>query len=123
MAPLTHGDYTIAWICALPVEVAAAQVMLDDIHQSLPKLIIDLNAYILRNLRGHHIVVAYLPTGIYRTISATTVISHLLSTFPQVQYALMVGIRGNIPSSSNDIRLGDVVVSKPAGKYSLLQLS
>lgn len=30
----------------------------------------------------------------------------------------MVGIGGGIPSSSNDIQLDDMVVSKPAGKYS-----
>ncbi|KAI7974274.1 hypothetical protein EIK77_006679 [Talaromyces pinophilus] len=74
--------------------------------------------YILGKLHGHHIVIACLPTGVYGTISAATVVSHLMSTFLQVRDSLMVGIRGGIPSSSNDIRLGDVVVSKPAGKYS-----
>jgi len=29
----------------------------------------------------------------------------------------MVGIGGGVPSSGNDIRLGDVVVSKPAGTF------
>jgi nucleoside phosphorylase len=29
----------------------------------------------------------------------------------------MVGIGGGVPSSKNDIRLGDVVVSVPAGRY------
>lgn len=118
MVPLTHGDYTIAWICALPLEVAAAQVMLDEIHQKLPKPTADPNAYILGKLHGHHIVIACLPTGIYGTISAATIVSHLVSTFPKVEYALMVGIGGGVPSSSNDIRLGDIVVSKPVGKYS-----
>jgi nucleoside phosphorylase/tetratricopeptide (TPR) repeat protein len=118
MARLIHGDYTIAWICALPLEMAAAKVMLDETHQALPKPSTDPNAYILGNLHGHHIVIACLPSGIYGTISAATTVSHLMSTFPQVQYALMVGIGGGVPSRSNDIRLGDVVVSKPAGKYS-----
>jgi nucleoside phosphorylase/tetratricopeptide (TPR) repeat protein len=118
MAPLMHRDYTIAWICALPLEMAAAKVMLDEIHQTLPKPTTDPNAYILGNLHGHHIVIACLPTGIYGTISAATIVSHLMSTFPQVQYALMVGIGGGAPNSCNDIRLGDVVVSKPVGKSS-----
>ncbi|GFG15670.1 hypothetical protein IFM5058_07569 [Aspergillus udagawae] len=34
-----------------------------------------------------------------------------------VQFGLMVGIGGGVPSTSNDIRLGDVVVSKPVGRY------
>ncbi|KAF3389686.1 Kinesin light chain 2 [Talaromyces pinophilus] len=117
MAPLTHDDYTIAWICALPVEVAAAKIMLDEIHQTLPKPTTDPNAYILGNLHGHHIVIACLPTGIYGTISAASVVSHLMTTFPRIQYAVMVGIGGGVPSSRNNIQLGDVVVSKPAGKY------
>ncbi|QGA16224.1 hypothetical protein EYB26_003891 [Talaromyces marneffei] len=91
----------IAWICALPVELAAAQVI-----------------YILGALNGHHVVITCLPTGIYGTISAATVVSRLISTFPHVQYTLMVGIGGGAPNNSNDIRLGDVVVSKPVGKYS-----
>ncbi|QGA15964.1 hypothetical protein EYB26_003631 [Talaromyces marneffei] len=118
MAPLMHNDYTIAWICALPLERAAAEVMLDETHQALPKPSTDPNAYILGKLHGHHIVIACLPTGIYGTISAAMIASHLVSTFPQVQYALMVGIGGGSPNSRNDIRLGDVVVSKPVGKYS-----
>jgi nucleoside phosphorylase len=107
MASLMHGDYTIAWICALPLEIAAAKAMLDEVHWTLPKPTADPNAYILGNLHCHHIVIACLPTGIYGTISAATIVSHLMSTFPQVQYALMVGIGGGVPSSSNDIRLGD----------------
>jgi nucleoside phosphorylase len=118
MALLTHNDYTIAWICSLPLERATAEVMLDKIHQTLPKPTTDPNAYILGNLHGHHVVIACLPMGIYGTVSAATVISHLISTFPRVQYALMVGIGGGAPNSSNNIRLGDVVVSKSVGKYS-----
>ncbi|PGG95325.1 hypothetical protein AJ79_10119, partial [Helicocarpus griseus UAMH5409] len=118
MASPMHGDYTIAWICALPLEMAAAKSMLDEIHKPLPKPHTDPNAYILGKLNGHHVVIACLPTGIYGTISAATVVTHLVSTFPQIQFGLMVGIGGGVPNSTNDIRLGDVVVSKPAGKYS-----
>lgn len=117
MAALMHIDYTIAWICALPLEIAAAEVMLDEIHQTLPNPPTDPNAYILGNLHGHHIVIACLPTGKCGTISAATTVAHLTSTFPRVKYALMVGIGGGVPNSSHDIRLGDVVVSKPAEKH------
>ncbi|THC87002.1 hypothetical protein EYZ11_013552 [Aspergillus tanneri] len=32
MASLTPDDYTMAWICALPLEAAAARAMLDEAH-------------------------------------------------------------------------------------------
>jgi nucleoside phosphorylase/tetratricopeptide (TPR) repeat protein len=115
---LTHDDYTVAWICALPLEMAAASVMLDKTHNLLAKPSTDPNAYVLGELNGHYIVIACLPDGIYGTISASTVMAHMVSTFPRVQFGLMVGIGGGVPSTSNDIRLGDVVVSKPVGRYS-----
>ncbi|KAF7592110.1 hypothetical protein BBP40_000658 [Aspergillus hancockii] len=62
-------------------------------------------------------VIAYLPNGVYGTVSAAAVISRMRLTFPQLQFGLMVGIGGGIPSKCNDSRLGDVVVSKPGGKY------
>ncbi|OQE31002.1 hypothetical protein PENFLA_c002G04777 [Penicillium flavigenum] len=115
---LTHDDYAIAWICALPLEVAAARVMLDKTHSPLPQHSSDPNAYALGELNGHHIVIACLPAGVYGTVSATAVVSRMRSTFPRLQYALMVGIGGGVPNKANDIRLGDVVVSKPIGTYS-----
>jgi nucleoside phosphorylase len=36
-------------------------------------------------------------------------------TFTSVKFALLVGIGGGVPSPANDIRLGDVVVSRPTG--------
>ncbi|KAL4786484.1 WD40-repeat-containing domain protein [Aspergillus varians] len=113
-----HADYTIAWICALPLEAAAARVMLDKIHNPLPQPSNDSNAYVLGELNGHCIVVACLPTGVYGTVSAATVVSYLRSTFTRIEFGLMVGIGGGVPQRSNDIRLGDVVVCKPVGKHS-----
>jgi nucleoside phosphorylase/tetratricopeptide (TPR) repeat protein len=92
--------------------------MLDKIHKPLPKPSTDPNAYVLGELNGNYIVIACLPDGIYGTISASTVMAHMVSTFPRIQFGLMVGIGGGVPSTSNDIRLGDVVVSKPVGRYS-----
>ncbi|KAL3472083.1 purine and uridine phosphorylase [Aspergillus californicus] len=118
MTSLTHDNYTIAWICALPLEMAAARVMLDKIHRPLPKPSADPNAYEVGELNGHYIIIACLPAGVYGTISAATVVSRMRLTFPRLQYGLMVGIGGGVPGKDNDIRLGDVVVSKPVGKYS-----
>ncbi|EED22364.1 conserved hypothetical protein [Talaromyces stipitatus ATCC 10500] len=109
----THDDYTIAWICALPLEMAAATTMLDEIHRPLPQHPTDPNAYTVGRLRSHNIVIACLPSGMYGTTSAATVLSHMLPTFPSLQFGLMVDIGGGVPSKKVDIRLGDVVVSMP----------
>ncbi|KAL4946532.1 hypothetical protein BDV06DRAFT_87047 [Aspergillus oleicola] len=118
MTSLTYDNYTIAWICALPLEMAAARVMLDKTHSPLPKPSADPNAYETGELNGHYIVIVCLPAGVCGTISAATVVSRMRLTFPRLQYGLMVGIGGGVPGKNNDIRLGDVVVSKPVGKYS-----
>lgn len=45
--------------------------------------------------------------------SAAAVAAQMKSTFPSIQFGLMVGVGGGVPSTDNDIRLGDVVVSRP----------
>ncbi|KAL4755678.1 nucleoside phosphorylase domain-containing protein [Aspergillus foveolatus] len=118
----THGvtkgpqDYTIGWICALPVEMAAARAMLDEIHDPLPTPVNDRNNYILGNIGPHNIVVACLPAGVYGITSATNVVTQMIATFESIQIGLMVWIGGGVPSSKADIRLGDLVVSKLTGK-------
>ena len=37
---LRHGDYTIGWVCALPIELAAARQMLDEEHLAQFKLLV-----------------------------------------------------------------------------------
>ncbi|KAJ5642325.1 hypothetical protein N7490_006325 [Penicillium lividum] len=110
---LSHDDYTVGWVCALPLEMAAAKLMLDTIHPSLPSLSTDQNNYILGHIGEHNIVIACLPGGAYGTVSAATVAMQLLSSFHSIRFGLMVGIGGGVPSSNADIRLGDIVVSKP----------
>ncbi|KAF9873982.1 g-protein beta wd-40 repeats containing [Colletotrichum karsti] len=111
-------EFTVGWVCALPLEMAAAKGMLDqsysDLQQQDPA---DHNSYMLGRIGGHHIVIACLPTGVYGTTPAATVAKDLLRTFKSVRFGLMVGIGGGAPSSLNDIRLGDVVVSKPSGTH------
>lgn len=108
-----HQDYTIAWICALPLEMTAAAAMLDERHCDLPVRSTDSNAYILGRIYSHNVAIACLPSGVYGTTAATNVATQMLSTFESIRFCLMVGIGGGVPSSKNDIRLGDVVVSKP----------
>jgi nucleoside phosphorylase len=112
--PLSHEDYTVGWICALPLEMAAAKLMLDAIHPSLPHPPNDQNTYILGNVGEHNVVIAGLPSGAYGNTSATSVGMQLLSSFRAVRIGLMVGIAGGVPSNYADIRLGDIVVSHPS---------
>ncbi|KAL1392128.1 pfs domain-containing protein [Phyllosticta capitalensis] len=39
----------------------------------------------------------------------------MIRSIPSIRFGLMVGIGGGIPAPGNDIRLGDVIVSKPEG--------
>ncbi|PYI12403.1 TPR-like protein [Aspergillus sclerotiicarbonarius CBS 121057] len=108
----THEDYTVAWVCALPLEMAAAKFMLDHVHPSLPQPKTDHNTYTLGSVNGHNVVVACLPSGVYGTTTAAIVLAHMLPTFTSLRFALIVGIGGGVPSKT-DIQLGDVVFSMP----------
>ncbi|CAI6101215.1 unnamed protein product [Clonostachys chloroleuca] len=112
---MSYDDYTVAWICALPVERAAAEVLLDNIHPNLPSNHpSDDNNYTVGNVGNHNVVIVCLPSGVYGTNSAVEVVSKLSSTFRSIRFCLMVGIAGGVPSLTNDIRLGDIVVSHPS---------
>ncbi|KAF7713078.1 Uncharacterized protein PECH_001999 [Penicillium ucsense] len=93
--------------------MAAAKLMLDAIHPSLPLPPNDQNTYILGNIGEHNVVIASLPSGAYGNTSATSVGMQLLSSFHSIRFGFMVGIGGGVPSSLADIRLGDIVVSQP----------
>lgn len=116
---LTYSDYTVGWICGLPLEMAVAKAALDELHPRLPAKPNDSNIYILGSIHGHNIAIACLPSGVYGTTSAAIVATHLTTTFPSIRYNLMVGIGGGVPHpNTTNIRLGDVVVSKPIGTTS-----
>ncbi|KAK6502573.1 hypothetical protein TWF506_003152 [Arthrobotrys conoides] len=115
--PFSRDDYTVGWICAIPLEMAAARAMLDTIHVELPNQHDDRNAYTFGELSGHNVVIACLPFGTYGTTSAALVASQMRNSFPSIQFYLMVGIGGGVPSKTVDIRLGDIVVSRPTGSH------
>ncbi|RFN43647.1 g-protein beta wd-40 repeats containing [Fusarium flagelliforme] len=106
--------YTVGWMSALPLEMAAAKGMLDQVHPNLteqdPE---DHNTYLLGEVFGHNVVVACLPAGVYGPTTAATVAKDMRRTFRSIRFGLMVGIGGGIPSNKHDIRLGDVVVGQP----------
>ncbi|KAK2600001.1 hypothetical protein QQS21_005235, partial [Conoideocrella luteorostrata] len=120
MAAPGRDEYQIGWICALPVEVSAATQMLDENFGTLDEQDrADENLYILGRVGRHLVVIAGLPGGQHGTTSATTVAINMMRTFSQsLRIGLMVGIGGGVPSTSHDIRLGDIVVSYPEGTCS-----
>jgi ankyrin repeat domain-containing protein 50 len=114
----TNSDYTVGWICALPIELAAARGMLDHKHAQLPLAEGDKNAYTLGQVGQHCVVMTCLPQGTMGTSAAATVATDLTRSFSKLRFILMVGIGGGAPDvtivdSDRDLRLGDVVVSKP----------
>lgn len=76
----------------------------------------DTNSYTWGSIGEHNIVIASLPAGEYGTASAAGVAITLLSSFPEVRFGLMVGIGAGVPRQDRDVRLGDVVVSRPHGR-------
>lgn len=98
------------------VELAPVTAMLDERHPCLSAQR-DHNSYVLGRIFGHNVVVAVLPeTG---NNAAAVVATQLINDFPAVRFALLVGIGGGVPDLSNDIdiRLGDIVVSKPTSTF------
>ena len=116
MPTLTVADYHIGWICALNKELTAAMAMLDEEHEMIagqdPQ---DHNSYVLGRIHQHNVVIACTPEGVDGLVPAATVAKDMARTFPALRVGLMVGIGGGIPNLSKgiDIRLGDIVVSKP----------
>ena len=109
-------EYQIGWICALPIEAAAAREMLDENIGKLEEQdSTDSNIYTLGRIGKHYVVIACLG-GQYGTTSATAVAINMMCTFSKsLRIGLMVGIGGGIPSATHDIRLGDIVISYPTG--------
>ncbi|EED18087.1 conserved hypothetical protein [Talaromyces stipitatus ATCC 10500] len=118
-SPPSRNEFQIGWICALPIEAAAAIQMLDEnfgILQEQERT--DTNTYNLGRIDRHYVVIACLPDGQYGATSATTVANNMMRTFSDsLRIGLMVGIGGGAPSANYDIRLGDIVVSRPEGSH------
>lgn len=113
----TRGDYTVAWLCALPKsELVAARAMLDQEHPPLQLPSHDDNTYLFGSINGHNVIVACLPPGQPGTVSAARLIQPLKQSFPNVKIHLFVGIGGGVPrlpiprDPIQDVHLGDVVI-------------
>lgn len=116
-SPHSNAEYAVGWICALPIEMAAAKGMMDEEHgePQTPPQETDHNTYLLGRIGKFNVVVACLPKDEIGSSSAAAVAKDMLFTFPAVRVGLLVGIGAGIPDYESDdvhdIRLGDVVVS------------
>ncbi|KAK1590690.1 uncharacterized protein LY79DRAFT_606958 [Colletotrichum navitas] len=115
---LALDNYRIGWICPLHVELQAALAMLDEVHEKLPQPRTDPTVYWLGSINGHNIVIA----GLHQpgNCTAAMVATFMQSTFRNLEFGLLVGIGGGVPTRSEAgmIRLGHVVVSKPKNAQS-----
>jgi nucleoside phosphorylase len=109
----------MGWVCALPEELAAARMMLDEEHHGLERdpADNDENLYALGSMCGHNVAIVCLPAGRIGNNPAAAVATQMRATFKAIRFGLMVGIGGGVPSAEADIRLGDVVVSQPHGTF------
>jgi len=96
---LRPQDYTVGWVCALPIELAAAAGMLDEEHQDLPQDTNNSNLYTLGRIGEHNIVIACLPAGQLGTNSAVAAAVQMKSRFTSIEFILIVGIGDRVPSS------------------------
>ncbi|TEY29167.1 hypothetical protein BOTCAL_0965g00030 [Botryotinia calthae] len=109
---LPSEAYTVGWICAIRTELQVAKAMLDKVHASTKEVDLhDDNIYTLGSIAQHNIAITCLPE--YCTAIVVTAAKDIIHKFRNIRFGLMFGIGGGIPSTRNDIRLGDVVVSMP----------
>ncbi|KAH7014390.1 uncharacterized protein B0I36DRAFT_378122 [Microdochium trichocladiopsis] len=106
----THRDYEIGWVSAIYVEFAAAQALLEDVHETLPSDPHDSNHYVLGRIGRFNVAMACLPAGGMGMNNAAIVSSNMLRTYTAIRVQLLVGVAGGVPTAVNDVRLGDVVV-------------
>ncbi|KAL7794033.1 WD40-repeat-containing domain protein [Trichoderma afarasin] len=112
--PRSDDEYTIGWICSLPKEQLAATAMLDDIHlvEETRNGSFGLN-YTLGSIGEYNVVIACLPGGREDASFAAIAILWMTGKFRNIKLGLLVGIGSGV---SPKVRLGDVVVSTPAGQ-------
>lgn len=123
MRPRSRSDFTIAIICALPLEADAVEALFDETYDRLGKFYNkqpgDANAYINGRIGNHDIVLCYMPR--MGKGSAASVTSSLRVSYPEVRIALVVGICGGVPYPSDgkdaEIYLGDVIISDAVVEY------
>jgi nucleoside phosphorylase len=103
---LRHKDYTVGWVCALPIELAAAKRMLDGKDEKLHCGANDTNIYTLGRIGKHNVVMTCLPKGQTGTNSAAAVAVQMKFAFTSIRFCLMVGIGGGVQAKRQTYSLG-----------------
>ena len=95
-------------MCALSVELAAAQEMLDEEHHDLERNSADNddNLYALGSIGGHNVAIVCLPAGRIGNSPAAAVATQMRATFKAIRFGLMVGIGGGVPALKQTSGLG-----------------
>lgn len=114
-----NHQFTIGWICPLPLEKEAARLVLDEEYPQ--EEVQYQNAFYLGGRVGKHKVVV----GVQRRIGlaqAGILAEKMRAGFPNIRYFLLVGIAGSVPrygpaGAVSEIVLGDVVISSPRGNH------
>ncbi|KAN0078947.1 hypothetical protein V8E54_005460 [Elaphomyces granulatus] len=117
--PRDRNDFEIAIICALPLEASAVSALFDKQwdDQKYGKAPRDSNAYSTGVIGHHNVVLVHMPN--MGKVDSATAAAYLHASFQGIQLALVVGICGGVPFGSEDILLGDVVISKGLVQYDL----
>jgi nucleoside phosphorylase len=117
--PASRDSFEVAIICVLSLEADAVHSLFDahwDGDLILDKAIGDPNAYSLGAIGRHNVVLVHLP-GMGKVTTDNALASCRMS-FPRIKLALLVGICGVVPSSSDgEIILGDVIVGNEVVQY------
>lgn len=120
--PKDRRDFEIAIICALPLEASVVGALFDKRwdDQTYGKAPRDSNAYSTGVIGPHNVVLVHMPN--IGKVAAATAATCLRASFQGIQLALVVGICGGAPfrkQLSEDILLGDVVISEGLVQYDL----
>jgi nucleoside phosphorylase len=109
-------------VCALPIEADAVKALFDndwdaDKPHYYGKLPGDSNSYSHGSIGPHNVVLVHL-AGMGK-VHASDGASHCRTSYINIKLALVVGICGAVPCppNSEDIFLGDVIVSRGAVQY------
>ncbi|KAL2134883.1 hypothetical protein VTI74DRAFT_10609 [Chaetomium olivicolor] len=121
--PPKCAHFGVAIICALPLEATAVRALFEREwdHSKLDRANGDTNTYSVGAIGPHRVVLVYMP-GMGK-VSAATTAAKLRSSFVNLKLVLLVGICGGAPGSSqkksDELLLGDVVVSTGVVQYDL----
>ncbi|KAL4993632.1 nucleoside phosphorylase domain-containing protein [Aspergillus recurvatus] len=81
---LDPAEHKVGWICALQIELDAAQRMLDRVHTKGFGHGMDCNLYILGQIGRLNVVLTCLPMGQYGNNIAAVVATRMMNRFPKI---------------------------------------